>query len=104
MKNIKAKYIVEMGNGPITGEATEYLNKHGKIILPDIIANAGGVLVSYFEWLQNRDREKWTEDEVNEKLSEYMKRAVREMHAYSQEYNSSLKDAAIMMAISRLAE
>jgi glutamate dehydrogenase/leucine dehydrogenase len=72
MKKIKAKVIVEMANGPLTEDATEYLvDQHVKVI-PDILANAGGVIVSYFEWLQNKNDEHWTEEEVNKKLEEKM--------------------------------
>jgi glutamate dehydrogenase/leucine dehydrogenase len=104
MKRIKAKYIVEMGNGPITNEAYEYLTKEGKVVLPDIIANAGGVLVSYFEWLQNKNEEHWSEEEVGKRLTEFMKRAVADMHVYSKKHNVSLKEAAFSMAVKRLAE
>jgi glutamate dehydrogenase/leucine dehydrogenase len=99
---ISASFVVEMGNGPITGKAFDQLVGAGKIILPDIIANAGGVLVSYFEWYQNKQNEQWTEEEVNQKLAEYMRRAVREMYKISRQNSISLKDAAIMMAIKNL--
>jgi len=103
MKGIKATYIVEMGNGPITGEASDYLTQTGKVIVPDIIANAGGVLVSYFEWLQNKQHEHWTEADVNQRLTDYMARAVKDMYETSRQHDCTLKEAAFMMAIKRLA-
>jgi glutamate dehydrogenase/leucine dehydrogenase len=102
MKHVKAKYIVEMANGPVTNEAHDYLTAHGKIILPDIIANAGGVVVSYLEWLQNKNDEKWTEKKVNDKLEIYIKNAVNETFTYAQQHDISLNEAAFAIAMKRL--
>lgn len=102
MNNIRAKYIVEMANGPITSEAHDYLVAKGHIILPDIIANAGGVIVSYFEWLQNKNDERWTEADVNQKLSTYIKDATVAMHRYAISENLSLNEAAFALAVKRL--
>lgn len=104
VRQIKARYIVEMANGPITAEAYEYLNAHKVVILPDIIANAGGVLVSYFEWLQNKQDEEWSEEKVNERLAAYMKKAVDSMYTYATKYEVSLAEAAFLLAVERLAE
>ncbi len=104
MKQVQAKYIVEMANGPITGEAHAYLSACGKIILPDIIANAGGVIVSYLEWLQNNKQEHWDEARVNKRLSDLMQEAVKDMYQYAKQNNVTLKQAAFAMAIKRLAE
>jgi glutamate dehydrogenase/leucine dehydrogenase len=104
MKTIKAPYVVEMGNGPITAEAHTYLTDTSKIVLPDIIANAGGVLVSYFEWLQNKNNEHWEESEVNERLAAKMTTAVKEMYTVAQKDHVNLKEAAVAMAVERLAE
>jgi glutamate dehydrogenase/leucine dehydrogenase len=75
MKKIKAKIIIEMANSPITEEAYEYLTKKGVIIVPDVLANCGGATVSYLEWYQNMHNEKWSEEKVNKKLEEMMRRA-----------------------------
>lgn len=104
MKKIKAKYIVEMANGPITREAHEYLAGHDKIIIPDIIANAGGVIVSYLEWQQNRAGEHWSEAKVNNKLSEILRSAVKDMFEYSTAKRVDLKQAAFALAVKRLLE
>jgi glutamate dehydrogenase len=100
---IKAKYIVELANGPITVDAHEYLLKSDKVIIPDIIANAGGVIVSYLEWFQNQNNEKWTEEEVNSKLNEYLVKAVKELNAVSKKYDTDLTEAAYILAIDRLS-
>jgi glutamate dehydrogenase/leucine dehydrogenase len=102
MKTIQAKYIIEMANGPVTNDAHDYLTTNGKIILPDIIANAGGVVVSYLEWLQNKNGEKWTETKVNDMLEDYIKHAVHEVYAYAHHHAISLNEAAFAIAIKRL--
>ena len=84
-RNIKAKYIIELANGPVTPEADEILHKRGVIDLPDVLCNAGGVTVSYFEWVQNNMGYYWGEKEVYDKLKVIMDRAFDEMWAlYSQ--------------------
>lgn len=75
MKQIKAKIIIEMANGPITETAYQYLTKKGVVIVPDVLANSGGVTVSYLEWLQGRANKWWIEEKVNKKLGEMMKAA-----------------------------
>ncbi|MBI4225960.1 Glu/Leu/Phe/Val dehydrogenase [Candidatus Roizmanbacteria bacterium] len=75
MRKIKAKIIVEMANGPVTEEAFEYLKNKGVIIIPDVLANSGGVIVSYLEWYQNMHSETWSEEKVNEKLREMINKA-----------------------------
>ena len=104
VKTVKAKYVIEMANGPITKEAFDYLAAHGKIILPGIIANAGGVIVSYLEWLQNVQDEKWSEEKVNEKLSELMVKAVKEAYGYARQHDISLNEASYSLAIKRLTK
>ena len=104
MRSIKAKYIVEMANGPITEEAYEYLIKNGKVILPDVIANAGGVIVSYLEWLQNRQGEQWTEDRVNQQLEKLIVKATDDMFDFAQKRKINLKEAAFALAIKRLED
>jgi glutamate dehydrogenase/leucine dehydrogenase len=100
--NIKAKYIVEMANGPINQAAYETLEKQGKVILPDIMANAGGVVVSYLEWFQNKRGERWSEDQVNQELEKYMTKAVRQTYDQSRQENVTLTEAAFMLALRRL--
>jgi glutamate dehydrogenase/leucine dehydrogenase len=99
---IQARYIVELANGPINQAAAETLAARGIIVLPDIIANAGGVIVSYLEWVQNTQGEKWSEVEVNEKLSKYMVEAMQKLLQTSSEYQVPLKEAAFVAALKRL--
>jgi glutamate dehydrogenase/leucine dehydrogenase len=99
---VKAGYIVELANGPLTSEADAYLHDRDKRILPDIIANAGGVIVSYLEWKQNRDQEHWSEAKVNAELDTYMKKAMVDLLKTASEQGVSLKEAAFINAIKRL--
>ena len=75
MTKIKAKIVVEMANGPVTEEAHDYLVEKGVYIIPDVFANSGGVTVSYLEWKQNMENEKWAEEKVNTRLLELMTQA-----------------------------
>lgn len=102
MKRIKAKIIVEMANGPITDEAYSYLTDKGVIILPDVLANAGGVVVSYLEWLQSKDNKQWEEDEVNRQLSDIMLDAFENVWDYSKSKRLNLKEAAFQIGIQRI--
>jgi glutamate dehydrogenase len=102
MKDIKAKYIVELANGPVTNEAYDYFNKKGVVILPDVIANAGGVVVSYLEWKQNKENSHWSEQKVNVELEKYMTKAVRQMYNTAKTKNVPLKEAAFMSALKNL--
>ena len=99
---VKAKYIVEGANGPTSYEADQILNAKGKIVVPDILANAGGVIVSYFEWVQNIQNLTWDLDEVNKMLQKIMLTAFNEVYALSQEKNVTLRMAAYMVAIKRI--
>lgn len=103
MKNIKASYILELANGPVNTAAYEYLTDQGSVVIPDIVANAGGVIVSYLEWQQNKAGEHWSEAEVNQKLQAYLAPAVAHMHQTAQTENVSLKEAAFINAIKRLS-
>ena len=100
---VKAGYIVELANGPVSDSAFPSLEKSGKIVVPDILANAGGVVVSYLEWQQNRAHEHWTLDEVNAKLSDYLVPATVEILKVAKEYNTSLKEAAIIKGLQELS-
>lgn len=104
MKQVKAKYIVELANGPVSEEAFDYLTKRGVTILPDIVANAGGVIVSYLEWLQNKKDEQWSEEKVNQKLEDYMVRAADQLYKTAEAENVTLKEAAFMNAIQNLTK
>lgn len=104
VKNIKAKYILELANGPVDDHAYHYLTEHGVSVIPDIVANAGGVIVSYLEWLQNVKSEHWSEDEVNKQLKEYLQKATAELYETAKSLNVSYKEAAFINAFKRLAE
>ena len=99
---VKAKYILELANAPVSEGAYELLTKKGVVVVPDILANAGGVTVSYLEWLQNLRSQKWAEPKVNKQLKDYMINATQEIFAESQSQKASLKEAALMIAAKRL--
>ncbi len=101
---IKAKVIVEGANGPTVASADEILNKKGIMVVPDILANAGGVTVSYFEWVQNRLGYFWTEERVYRRADRVMKTAFEAVYAASQKYNISMRIAAYVVSISKVAE
>jgi len=103
-ESVQADYVIEMANGPIAGEAYEYLTARGKVILPDIIANSGGVIVSYLEWVQNLRSEHWSEKEVNDRLAVYIKEAVDQTYEAAHARHISLKASAFATAIKRLTE
>lgn len=101
---IKAKLIVEGANGPTVAGADTILNKKGVMVVPDILANAGGVTVSYFEWVQNRLGYFWTEERVYRRADRVMKTAFESVYAASQKYNISMRIAAYVVAIAKVAE
>ncbi|MDK2899366.1 MAG: glutamate dehydrogenase [Patescibacteria group bacterium] len=103
-ESIKAKIILELANGPVTPEADSILNDKNITIIPDVLANSGGVAVSYYEWYQNRHNENWTKIQVLEKLENQMKAAVADVLAISNESNLTLREAAYALAIKRIAE
>ena len=103
-KTLKAKLVVELANGPLTQEAEEILNERGTIVVPDILTNAGGVAVSYFEQVQNAYGYYWEESEVLEKLEKIMRRSFDEVWKIAEEKKTTLRNAAYVIAVSRIAE
>ena len=101
---IKAKLIVEAANGPGASEADPVLAEKGILIVPDILANAGGVVVSYFEWVQNIQSVSWTEDEVNNKLREIMDAAFASVWDLAQEKHTTLRMGAYLIALKRVVD
>ncbi|MGF7235718.1 MAG: Glu/Leu/Phe/Val family dehydrogenase [Frankia sp.] len=101
---VRARFIVEGANGPVTTEADRILEDRGIVVVPDILANGGGVAVSYFEWVQDMQAYFWTEDEVNERLAALMARAYREVSSLATERKVSLRTAAQMIGVGRVAE
>jgi glutamate dehydrogenase/leucine dehydrogenase len=101
---IKAKLIVEGANGPTVAGADIILNKKGVMVVPDILANAGGVTVSYFEWVQNRLGYFWTEERVYRRADRVMKTAFEAVYTASQKHKISMRIAAYVVAISKVAE
>jgi glutamate dehydrogenase (NAD(P)+) len=99
---IKAKLIIEGANGPIDPEADAKLTERKVLVLPDILANAGGVTVSYFEWAQNRQHYKWTLDRVRQELDRTLSEAFESVWQESVSKNVSLRTAAFMLAIQRV--
>jgi glutamate dehydrogenase (NADP+) len=99
---IRAPVIAEVANGPIRGEVDERLHERGIAVLPDVLTNAGGVTVSYFEWVQNRQGYAWTLEEVRARLEEVMSRAFAEIWEQQQAEKSSLRHAAYTLALRRI--
>ncbi|HEX8098905.1 MAG TPA: Glu/Leu/Phe/Val dehydrogenase [Actinomycetota bacterium] len=101
---VGASVIVEGANGPTTPEADDILNERGITVVPDILANAGGVTVSYFEWVQDIQAYYWTEDEVNERLRMIMERAYVDVLTVAEEYKVPMRTAATVLGVDRVAE
>lgn len=101
---VQAKVIVEGANGPLSNEADEILERRGVVVVPDILANCGGVVVSYFEWVQNLQSLYWSEEEVNQKLYSKLSKAFADVWDISQEKKQTLRTGAYLIAIKRVVE
>jgi glutamate dehydrogenase/leucine dehydrogenase len=101
---IKSKIILEMANAPVSPEADEILAKKGIKVIPDILANSGGVIVSYFEWYQNMNNEKWSEEEVFKKLEKKITKAFDEVYSICKSRSCDIRNASYILAIERIVE
>ncbi|MBU3874465.1 Glu/Leu/Phe/Val dehydrogenase [Faecalicatena sp. AGMB00832] len=101
---IKADIIVEAANGPVASEADDVLNAKGIVVVPDILANAGGVVVSYFEWVQNIQSVSWTEETVNEKLKNIMDPAFEAVWSIADQQHTTLRTGAYLIAVKRVVD
>lgn len=101
--SVRARIVAEAANGPTTPDGDQVLKQRGVFVIPDIVASAGGVTVSYFEWVQNQSGHYWTEDEVNARLEQKMVRAFHDVVAMAESRKATMRTAAYMQAVSRIA-
>ena len=99
---IRAKYVLELSNGPVEAAAIEPLEAKGITVIPDILANAGGVIVSYLEWLQNKQNEHWSLDQVNSQLETYLTKATKDIMDIAKAKNLTVKEAALVKGMQEL--
>jgi glutamate dehydrogenase (NAD(P)+) len=104
VERVKAKIIAELANGPTTPGADRVLAERGVFLVPDILANAGGVTVSYYEWVQDQYSYFWTEDRVNESLERTIRKAFSDVHAKAQQFDTDMRTGAYVLAVGRVAE
>jgi glutamate dehydrogenase (NAD(P)+) len=103
-ERIKARLVIEGANGPTTVAADAILESRGVLVVPDILANAGGVTVSYFEWVQDRAGFFWTEEVVNSRLEQVMTSSFRAVDEVAQRHGTSMRIAAYILAVDRVAK
>jgi glutamate dehydrogenase/leucine dehydrogenase len=101
---INAKVVAEAANGPTTPDADDILYKNKILVIPDVLANGGGVTVSYFEWLQNLRREYWNENEVNERLDQNITKAFLDVYDTYEKHGINMRKASIVLAVNRVVE
>jgi len=101
---VKAKIIAELANGPTTPGADQVLSDQGVFLIPDILANAGGVTVSYYEWVQDQNSFFWSEDQINKTLEQTMRTAFKSVHETSERYQTDMRIGAYILAVDRVAE
>jgi glutamate dehydrogenase (NAD(P)+) len=102
--SVRARMVAEGANGPTTPDADHIMNEKGIIVIPDILCNAGGVVVSYFEWVQDMQQLFWEEDDVNHRLERIMVRSFRDVYETSRQMNIDLRTAALVLGIGRVAD
>jgi len=103
-RGVRAKMIIEAANGPTTPEADKVLDKNEVFLVPDILANSGGVMVSYLEWVQDLERLRWTEDEVNNVLESKMKAAFAQVYKEATSRGVSMRTGALILGVGRVAD